>query len=201
MSSGWGVYYKCVNTFIQVKSEDERAASPPLQEQSECDHVFRKELYGNRVMRKYTKRQRSTLYGEDKEGRVQVSIRYSRAGHNRGIASQANDEAGRKRGREELVVIVKGKKALRNGVHVRREYVGGGTGKEMSGDYKEQGSDLSGATKVTSWRNFRKPRETGFREEETTIGREEGELSESRRKMKQCKGKRKRERHWIQVKG
>jgi hypothetical protein len=66
---------------------------------SECDHVFHKELYGNRVMKKYTKRKQSTLYGEEKEGRVQVNIRYSGVRHNRGIsASQDNDEAGRKRG-------------------------------------------------------------------------------------------------------
>ena len=41
---------------------------------SECDHVFRKELYGNRVMRKYTKRQRSTLYGEDKHATLERGI-------------------------------------------------------------------------------------------------------------------------------
>ena len=73
---------------------------------SECDHVFRKELYGNRVMRKYTKRQRSTHYGENKEGRVQVNIRYSGARHQLGEAANGKQDR------------VQGSRTVREGVCV-----------------------------------------------------------------------------------
>jgi hypothetical protein len=113
----------CVHRNTDVKSREEN--------KSECDHVLRKELYGNRVMRKYAKRQQSTLHRDDKEGRVQV---YSRARHNQGEigATQDNDAADRKRGREERVVKAKVNEAPMNCVHVRREDVVGGTGKDPS---------------------------------------------------------------------
>ena len=122
-----------------------------------------------------------------------MNIRYSGARHKRGnSASQDNDEAERKRGREERVSNVKVKKTLMKCVHVRREYVGGGTGKDMTDDNEEQGSGESDGIKVT-WRNMWKPREVVSREEETTIGKEEGESTESRRKVQQYKGTRKKE--------
>ena len=52
-----------------------------------------------------------------------------------------------------------------NCVHVRREYVGGGTEKDMTDDNQEQSSEKSGVIKVTSWMNLWKPREVVSREE------------------------------------
>jgi hypothetical protein len=78
-------------------------------------------------------------------------------------------------------------------VHVRRECVGGGTGKDMTDDNQKQGSEKSGGIKVTWRRNIWKPREVVSREEETTIGKEEGESTESRRKVQQYTGTRKKE--------
>jgi len=102
----------------------------------EGDHVWRREIYDNRVMRKYVKRQRSTLYKEDKEGRVQVDIRHSVARHSQSRigVTQYDEAAGSKGGREELVA----KEVLRHCVQVRRDYVGGGTGKDPSNSSKQQ---------------------------------------------------------------
>ena len=106
--------------------------------EKERDHVLRREIYDNRVMRKYVKRQRSTLYKEDKEGHVQVDIRHSAARHSQSriCVTQYDEAVGSKRGREELVT--KAKEVLRHCVQVRRDYVGGGTGKDPSSSSKQQ---------------------------------------------------------------
>jgi hypothetical protein len=89
-------------------------------------------------MRKYVKRQRSTLYKEDKEGHVQVDIRHSAARHSQSriCVTQYDEAVGSKRGREELVT--KAKEVLRHCVQVRRDYVGGGTGKDPNSSSKQQ---------------------------------------------------------------
>ena len=96
------------------------------------DHVMRREIYDNRVMKKYEKRQRSTLYKEDKEGHVKVDIRHSAARHSQSriCVTQYDEAAGSKRKREELVAKAEAKEILRHCVQMRRDYIGGGTGKD-----------------------------------------------------------------------
>ena len=105
----------------------------------ERDHVMRREIYDNRVMKKYEKRQRSTLYKEDKEGHVKVDISHSAARHSQSrICVTQYEAAGSKRGREELVAKAEAKEILRHCVQVRRDYVGGGTGKDPNSPSKQQ---------------------------------------------------------------
>ena len=70
----------------------------------ERDHVMRREIYDNRVMKKYEKRQRSTLYKEDKEGHVKVDIRHSAARHSQSRiwVTQYDEAAGSKRNERNL---------------------------------------------------------------------------------------------------
>ena len=52
--------------------------------------------------------------------------------------TQYDEAAGSKREREELVAKAEAKEILRHCVQVRRDYVGGGTGKDLNSPYKQQ---------------------------------------------------------------
>jgi hypothetical protein len=139
-------------------------------------------------MRKYTKRQRSTLYGKDKEGHVQVNTRYSGARHQLGKAT---------RGKEDRV---QGSRTVQEGVCVeqrgrRKEVVGGGTGSDRSSQRQDagvtqaRGPDTSRNVKIIPWRNLWKTKEDGGKQEATADGRDKSDAKEARRQVQQRQGR------------
>ena len=115
---------------------------------SECDHVFRKELYGNqgirgdgtilnistsggqerygrRIHRKYRSKRVATWYIGSDKGRVIVQQRQVARGHK-------EREYGCRMVREGVTVN------QRHCVQVRRDYIGGGTGKDPNSSSKQQ---------------------------------------------------------------